>query len=268
MSTTTDQVAVFWDYENCRPPSNVSGYSVMGEIRKVAQRYGHIKTCRGYADFSELSSPRSVTLRSELQCSGLSMIDCPHNGRKNVADQMMIVDMLTFAIDNERDGSTIVLISGDRDFAYPVSILRFRMCQVIVISPTLPGAHLSLRSQASTFLDWTVMVSGLKDDKSSMDGSPSSNANISLPPSAQNNRKPNNDNVTNLRPQTKHSLEAPLSASSNEAATEREASVAPAVIPDNTPPVYAATANPSNDCRFQTTPPTTLPPPIITSFLL
>ncbi|KAK1222782.1 hypothetical protein PQX77_014350 [Marasmius sp. AFHP31] len=35
MSTTTGQVGVFWDYENCRPPSNASGYSVMGEIRKV-----------------------------------------------------------------------------------------------------------------------------------------------------------------------------------------------------------------------------------------
>ncbi|KAK1235677.1 hypothetical protein PQX77_001086 [Marasmius sp. AFHP31] len=259
MSTTTGQVAVFWDYENCRPPSNASGYSVMGEIRKVAQRYGLIKTCRGYADFSELgSSPRSVTLRSELQCSGLSMIDCPHNGRKNVADQMMIVDMLTFAIDNEGDGSTIVLISGDRDFAYPVSILRFRMCQVIVISPTLPGAHLSLRSQASTFLDWTVMVNSLKDDKSSVDSSPPSNANIPLPPTstgAQNNGKSNIHNVTNLRPQTKHSPEAFPPASRNEV-TERKPLVAPAAIPDNTPPVYAATANTAGE----TAPPTTPPP--------
>ncbi|KAJ8078557.1 hypothetical protein PM082_012840 [Marasmius tenuissimus] len=258
MSTTTDQVAVFWDYENCRPPSNVSGYRVMGEIRKVAQRYGRIKTCRGYADFSELSSPRSVTLRSELQCSGLSMIDCPHNGRKNVADQMMIVDMLTFAIDNERDGSTIVLISGDRDFAYPVSILRFRMCQVIVISPTLPGAHLSLRSQASTFLDWTVMISGLRDDKSSVDSSPPSNANTPLPPTntgAQNNGKSNIHNVTNLRPQTKHSPEAFPPASRNEAITAPEAPVAPAVMPDNTPPVYAATANTASETAPLTTPP-------------
>ncbi|KAK1222783.1 hypothetical protein PQX77_014351 [Marasmius sp. AFHP31] len=186
------------------------------------------------------------------------MIDCPHNGRKNVADQMMIVDMLTFAIDNESDGSTIVLISGDRDFAYPVSILRFRMCQVIVISPTLPGAHVSLRSQASTFLDWTVMVSSLKDDKSSVDGSPPSNVNIPPPPTntgAQNNGKSNVHDVTNLRPQTKHNPEASPPASRNEAA-EREPPVAPAVIPDNTPPVYVATANTASE----TAPPTTPPP--------
>ncbi|KAJ8078548.1 hypothetical protein PM082_012831 [Marasmius tenuissimus] len=258
------QVAVFWDYENCAPPSNASGYSVMGEIRKVAQRYGCIKICRGYADLSELSSPRSVMLRSELQCSGLSMIDCPHNGRKNVADQMMIVDMLTFAIDNEGDGSTIILISGDRDFAYPVSILRFRMYQVVVISPTLPGAHLSLRSQASTFLDWTVMMNGLRDDKSAMDSSPPSNANIPLPPTnmgAQNNGKFNNCNVTNFRPQIKHRPETFPPTLRNDVISEREAPATSVVaVPDNTPPVYAAAANPTNDCRFRTAPPTTLPP--------
>ncbi|KAK1222781.1 hypothetical protein PQX77_014349 [Marasmius sp. AFHP31] len=180
------------------------------------------------------------------------MIDCPHNGRKNVADQMMIVDMLTFAIDNESDGSTIVLISGDRDFAYPVSILRFRMCQVIVISPTLPGAHLSLRSQASTFLDWTVMVSGLKDDKSSVD------ANIPLPPTntgAQNSGKSNIHDVTNFRPQTRHSPEAFPPPPRSEV-TEREAPIAPAATPDSTPPVYAATVSTASE----TVPPTTLSP--------
>ncbi|KAJ8078558.1 hypothetical protein PM082_012841 [Marasmius tenuissimus] len=257
MSTTTGQVAVFWDYENCRPPSNVSGYGVMNEIRKVAQQYGRIKTCRGYADLSELSSPRSVTLRSELQCSGLSMIDCPHNGRKNVVDQMMIVDMLTFAIDNESDGSTIVLISGDRDFAYPVSILRFRMYQVVVISPTLPGAHLSLRSQASTYLDWTVMVSSLKDDRSSMDGSPPSKTNIPLPSTnmgVQNNEKFTSHNSINFRPQIRHRPET------SPPTTEREVSAASAVM-DNTLPVYAAAVNPTTSSRLQTAPlPTTLPP--------
>jgi hypothetical protein len=33
---------------------------------------------------------RSLSLRSELQSSGVSLTDCPHNGRKNVADQMIM----------------------------------------------------------------------------------------------------------------------------------------------------------------------------------
>ncbi|KAF9264882.1 hypothetical protein L218DRAFT_900041 [Marasmius fiardii PR-910] len=183
MSGDTGQVAVFWDYENCRPPSNASGYSIVNRIREVAQQFGCIKLFRGYSNLSDLSSPRSLTLRSELQSSGVSLIDCPHNGRKNVADQMMIVDMLTFAIDNDCIDSTVLLISGDRDFAYPISILRFRMYQVVVVSPSAPGAHLSLRAQASTFLDWnTEILNNLKDERLSVD--PELSSNNPLPPVA------------------------------------------------------------------------------------
>jgi hypothetical protein len=61
------------------------------------------------------------------------------------------VDMLAYAIDNPAP-STIVLISGDRDFAYALSILRLRRYQVVLI--TLPTAHPSLTSQASIRFDW------------------------------------------------------------------------------------------------------------------
>ena len=61
------------------------------------------------------------------------------------------VDMLAYAIDNPAP-STIVLISGDRDFAYALSILRLRRYQVVLI--TLPTAHPSLTSQASVRFDW------------------------------------------------------------------------------------------------------------------
>lgn len=36
------------------------------------------------------SSQRTLQLRSELQASGVSLTDCPHNGRKDVADKMML----------------------------------------------------------------------------------------------------------------------------------------------------------------------------------
>ena len=61
------------------------------------------------------------------------------------------VDMLAYAIDNPAP-STIVLISGDRDFAYALSILRLRRYQVVLV--TLPTAHPSLTSQASICFDW------------------------------------------------------------------------------------------------------------------
>lgn len=46
---------------------------------------------KAYLEVSEqVLSPRSMSLRSELQASGVSLTDCPHNGRKDVADKMIL----------------------------------------------------------------------------------------------------------------------------------------------------------------------------------
>jgi hypothetical protein len=65
------------------------------------------------------------------------------------------VDMLAHAIDNAAP-ATIVLISGDRDFAYALSILRFRRYRIILI--THSDVHQSLRAQASISFDWVSEV--------------------------------------------------------------------------------------------------------------
>ena len=59
-------------------------------IRQVAHKYGVVKVFKAYAAVSEVISPRLSTLRSELTACGVSFVDCPHNGRKDVADKMMI----------------------------------------------------------------------------------------------------------------------------------------------------------------------------------
>ena len=59
--------------------------------------------------------------------------------------------MLAYALDNQAP-STIVLISGDRDFAYALAMLRLRRYRVILI--TLSNAHPSLKAQASFCYDW------------------------------------------------------------------------------------------------------------------
>ena len=68
--------------------------------------------------------------------------------------------MLAHAIDNPAP-STIVLISGDRDFAYALSILRLRRYNVVLI--TLSNAHPSLKAQASLCFNWISDVSGTVD---------------------------------------------------------------------------------------------------------
>ena len=82
--------------ENCAPPCSVPGYDVVNNIRQVAHEYGSVKFFKAYLELSELSSSKSIGLRSELQSCGVSLTDCPHNGRKDVADKMMIGALYAF----------------------------------------------------------------------------------------------------------------------------------------------------------------------------
>ena len=104
-----EHVALFWDYgmsstgslpcaaadsdlrtaENCSPSCNMTGYDIVNNIREIAHSYGSVTLFKAYLELSEQSS-KSTTLRSELQSCGVSLTDCPHNGRKDVADKMMI----------------------------------------------------------------------------------------------------------------------------------------------------------------------------------
>ncbi|KAG5219743.1 NYN domain-containing protein [Salix suchowensis] len=131
----------------------------------MAHKFGSVKLFKAYLELSEQAmSPRLLNLRSELQSSGVSLTDCPHNGRKNVADQMIIVDMLTYAIDRPAP-ATIVLISGDRDFAYAASVLRLRRYSVVVVSLNTRGVHPSLTAQANACLDWNADIMGKVDEQ-------------------------------------------------------------------------------------------------------
>ena len=88
--------------------------------------------------------------------------------------------MLAHAIDNAAP-STIVLISGDRDFAYALSILRFRHYRIVLI--THPDAHQSLRAQASISFDWVSEVLEPVDPTLSNQPSPQARrGKISSPP--------------------------------------------------------------------------------------
>jgi hypothetical protein len=74
--------------ENCPAPSNASGYSIANNICTLARPFGVVKLFKAYLEIPDQT--RSITLRSELQSSGVSLVDCPHNGRKEVADKMLL----------------------------------------------------------------------------------------------------------------------------------------------------------------------------------
>jgi hypothetical protein len=97
-----------------------------------------------------------------LQGSGVSLIDTPKSGRKDVADKMMITDLLAFAID-KRPPALIILLSGDRDFAYPLGILRNRGYDVLLVVPPI-GATPILEASANHVMRWRQDVLGLERD--------------------------------------------------------------------------------------------------------
>ncbi|TBU32228.1 NYN domain-containing protein [Dichomitus squalens] len=146
-----DNVAIFWDYENCALPALEPSYMIVNKIRRLAHQYGSVKTFKAYVEYPEHQTVKSMALRSELQSCGVSLIDCPHNGRKDVADKMIMVDMMAYAIDNPAP-ATIILISGDRDFVYAVSILALRQYRVVLLAPRV--AYSNLRAQANVVYNW------------------------------------------------------------------------------------------------------------------
>ncbi|KAI0831050.1 NYN domain-containing protein [Trametes gibbosa] len=152
----SSNVAVFWDYgklltKNCALPATEPSYMIVNKIRRLAHQYGSVKTFKAYVEYTEQTSLKTMALRSELQSCGVSLIDCPHNGRKDVADKMMMVDMMAHAIDNPAP-ATIILISGDRDFVYAVSILSLRQYKIVLLAPR--NAHNGLKGQADVVYNW------------------------------------------------------------------------------------------------------------------
>ncbi|KAG2112856.1 NYN domain-containing protein [Suillus clintonianus] len=190
MSNHHRKVAVFWDYENCSPPLNSQGHAIVNGIRRIAHVFGNVTSFKTYFDMSSQSSPKSVGFRSDLQSSGVSIIDCPHNGKKEVVDKMILVDMIAFAVDNPSP-ATIILIAGDRDYAYAVSTLRLRQYTVVLIVPPAPNIPQSLESQASVVVDWNFAILGKRTEADTLP-----NAAPSAVPSSPVSSRGRNDDIT------------------------------------------------------------------------
>ena len=61
-------------------------------------------------------------------------------------------------MDNSQDAS-LVLITGNADFAYVLATLRLRKFRVIVVSPSV-AQHIGLKALASDFIDWNSQIIG------------------------------------------------------------------------------------------------------------
>ncbi|KAJ7946062.1 Meiosis arrest female protein [Quillaja saponaria] len=151
-------VAILWDIENCPVPSDVRPEDVAGNIRMALRVHpiikGAVTTFSAYGDFNAF--PRR--LREGCQRTGVKLIDVP-NGRKDAADKAILLDMFLFALDNPPP-SSIMLISGDVDFAPSLHILGQRGYTIILVIPSGVGVSSALTNAGKFVWDWPSVVRG------------------------------------------------------------------------------------------------------------
>lgn len=78
---------------SCPVPRDLTGYTIVQNIRSLVLRFGDIKVFKAYLSVATqiMSDPLSGTplrIRSQVQSSGVSVTDVP--GGKDVADKMLI----------------------------------------------------------------------------------------------------------------------------------------------------------------------------------
>ncbi|CAN4107722.1 unnamed protein product [Withania somnifera] len=151
-------VAILWDIENCPVPSDIRPEDVAGNIRMTLRVHpvikGAVTLFSAYGDFNAF--PRR--LREGCQRTGVKLIDVP-NGRKDAADKAILVDMFLFALDNPPP-SSIMLISGDVDFAPALHILGQRGYTVILVIPAGVGVSSALCNAGRFVWDWPSVARG------------------------------------------------------------------------------------------------------------
>lgn len=124
-------LAIFWDLENMPIPSSISGREVAARLKSVVAPHGDLVQFRAYANIGLGLIPQQK--RSDLQLSNCHLVDCPHQGRKEVADKMIIVDAMQFAFTHP-EGATLCFVTGDVDYAHLLAVLQRPQWKTIVIS--------------------------------------------------------------------------------------------------------------------------------------
>ncbi|KAF3323389.1 NYN domain-containing protein [Carex littledalei] len=151
-------VVILWDIENCPVPSDVRPEDVAANIRLAVRSHpsvtGAVTSFSAYGDFNGF--PRR--LREGCQRTGVKLVDVP-NGRKDAADKAILVDMFLFALDN-RPPCSIMLISGDVDFAPALHILGQRGYAIILAIPGSVAVSTALCSAGMFVWDWPCIARG------------------------------------------------------------------------------------------------------------
>ena len=148
-------LGVFWDIENCNVPSGKSAMAVCDLIRKQKCFEGHREI-----EFAVVcdATKEPKTVLDELDKAQVDIIHVVSN-RKNAADDKLKQIMRRFA-DIHREGSRIVLISGDVDFAADIADFKRRMCLSVILLHNANASE-SLLLAASEVYNFYEILSAL-----------------------------------------------------------------------------------------------------------
>lgn len=162
--STTDEVALFVDWENVR-------YSMLNlhgqepdpiKLRDKALKYGPLVVAKAYADFGEHEG-----FRRRLDVAGIESEHYPMkmaNGRRqSSADVHMVIDIIDTVLDRPQV-RTFILMTGDRDFIRIAARLRNRFGKNVVISG-VPGSLSHDLVQAGSTDDPIEVISAYERDK-------------------------------------------------------------------------------------------------------
>jgi len=148
-------LGVFWDIENCNVPSGKSAMAVCDLIRKQKCFEGH-REIEFAVVCDATKEPKAVL--DELDKAQVDIIHVVSN-RKNAADDKLKQIMRRFA-DIHRQGSRIVLISGDVDFAADIADFKRRMCLSVILLHNANASE-SLLLAASEVYNFYEILSAL-----------------------------------------------------------------------------------------------------------
>ncbi|XVE86606.1 hypothetical protein DITRI_Ditri18aG0047500 [Diplodiscus trichospermus] len=148
------KVSVWWDFENCSPPSGVNVFKIAHMITSALRANG-IKgpvQITAFGDIFQLSRANQEALTS----TGVNLAHIPKGG-KNSADRSLLVDLMYWTSQNPPPAH-LFLISGDRDFSSILHRLRMNNYNVLLASPE--SAPSVLCSAASIMWNWNALLRG------------------------------------------------------------------------------------------------------------
>lgn len=154
-------VAIFWDIENVQPPRGVTVVEAARSLMKgfKARFGGNVATFRIYVDISQTQI--SPAVRVALLDFSIKLVDCPHLGRKEVADKALLLDAFEFALDAERQSPhklpIICIVSGDSDFSPLVSRLAQKGFHTVCLA-TENASLRSIHNAAAEVCQWRDFI--------------------------------------------------------------------------------------------------------------